>query len=190
MQCIKYKLLYYAKYLGTLGYLKVGRVKIVEAEEGGGGWQIFWNLIDDFTVSGEMPLLKFPCGVQLGLWTRKTLWKSVKIQRMSTLVCGFFCIIMPCANIYFSHSQTFRQLVKTKIRTWRWRWEKIFDFQIMVEALQFSDSSGFNITGWITAFYRGLTRFAPPSKMSTLTLKSFVVGGLIKGGDLILEINK
>ena len=77
-----------------------------------------------------MPLLKFPCGVQLGLWTRKTLWKSVKIQRMSTLVCGFFCIIMPCANIYFSHSQTFRQLVNTKIRSWRWRWEKIFDLQI------------------------------------------------------------
>ena len=27
-----------------------------------GGGKIFWNVIDDFTVSGEMPLLKFPCG--------------------------------------------------------------------------------------------------------------------------------
>ena len=117
MQCIKYKLLSYSKYLGTLGFLKVGGIKIVGAE-GGGGWKIFWNLIDDFKVSGEMP--SGPA----------KLWKSLKIQRMSTLVCGFFCIIMPCANIYFSHSQTFRQLVNTKIRTWRWRWEKIFDFQI------------------------------------------------------------
>ena len=32
----KHKLLYYSKYLGTLGFLKVGGVKIVGAEGGRG----------------------------------------------------------------------------------------------------------------------------------------------------------
>ena len=36
MQCIKCKLLYYSKYLGTLGSLKVGGVKTVGVE----GWSL------------------------------------------------------------------------------------------------------------------------------------------------------
>ena len=55
-------------------------------------------------------------------------------------------------------------------------------FKFMVEALQFSDGGGFNIAAWIMAFCTGLTRICTTSKMATPTLKSFVVGGLIKGG--------
>ena len=122
-------------------------------------------------------------GKQLELWTRKTLWKSVKVQRMSTLVCGFFCIIMPCANSYFSHSQTFRQLVNTKIRTWRWRWEKIFYFQIHGRIFTIFRRRWFqHRTLNLRHFIETWPEFAPPSKMVTLTLKKFVVGGLIKMG--------
>ena len=47
MQYIKYRLLCYSKYLGTVGALTVWGVII----EGGGCWKIFLNLIDDFGVS-------------------------------------------------------------------------------------------------------------------------------------------
>ena len=47
---------------------------------------------------------------------------------MFSLVCGFFCILIPCANIFF-HSQAFRQLINIKICAWTWSWKKIFDFQ-------------------------------------------------------------
>ena len=60
--------------------------------------------------------------------------------------------------------------------------KRYLTFKFMVEALQFSDGGGFNIAAWIMAFCTGLTRICTTSKMATPTLKSFVVGGLIKGG--------
>ena len=45
----------------------------------------------------------FHAGVQVGLCTRVTpWWKSIKIQKVSSLVCGFFCILLLCANILFT----------------------------------------------------------------------------------------
>ena len=41
LQCIKYKLLHYSKYLGTLGSLKVGGVQIVGVE----GWMGVVNFL-------------------------------------------------------------------------------------------------------------------------------------------------
>ena len=44
--------------------------------------------------------LNFCTMVQVGLWTFITPWKSVKVQKMSSLVCEFFCILIPCTNTF------------------------------------------------------------------------------------------
>ena len=52
----------------------------------------------------------------------------------------------------------------------------------MVEALQSSDGGGFNISAWITAFYRRLTRIYTPEQDGDANPEIvYIVGGLIKG---------
>ena len=55
--------------------------------------------IDDFRVSGAN-WWNIHAGMQNGLWTCITPWKSVRSQKMSSLVCGFICIPVPCAHIF------------------------------------------------------------------------------------------
>ena len=49
--------------------------------------------------------------------------------------------------------------------------KKIWTFNFMVKALQFSGSSNSNNASWITAFHKGLIRICSPSKMARLTPK-------------------
>ena len=56
------------------------------------------NSIDNFRVSDLIDEISI-WGCKLDFGPTTTLWKSVKIQKMSCLVCGFFCILVPCANI-------------------------------------------------------------------------------------------
>ena len=106
---------------------------------------------------------------------------------MSTLVCGFFCIIIPCANIYFSHSQTFRQLGIQKFTPEDEDQKRYLTFKFMVEALQFSDGGGFNIGTWITAFYRGLTRICTPEQDGDANPEIVCSWWVNKRGDSISE---
>ena len=57
----------------------------------------------------------------------------------------------------------------------------------MVEALQFSEGGGFNITVWITAFYRDLTRIYTPEQDGDANPEIVCSRWVNKKGNLILE---
>ena len=70
-------------------------------------------------------------------WTCTTPWKSVKIQKMPSLVCGSFACFSQ-SHLHFNVfliSRTFRQPINIKICIWKWSWEKIFDFQLHSQIL-------------------------------------------------------
>ena len=54
--------------------------------------------IDDFGVSDEIS--SGGRGVQVRLWTQITQWKCIKIKKISSTVCGFFCILTLYVNVF------------------------------------------------------------------------------------------
>ena len=66
-------------------------------------WNTAWVMlafIDKRFWSWRRHWWNFRARVQVGHWTCITPWESVKIRKMFSLVCGFFCILMLCANIF------------------------------------------------------------------------------------------
>ena len=72
---------------------------------------------------------------------------------------------------YFSRSRTFRQLISIKICAWRWSWEKIFNFQLYVQTLQFFNGDSSISQARSRPFIAVWPEVAPPSKMASLTPK-------------------
>ena len=80
----------------------------------------------------------------------------MKIKKISSLVCGFFCILIPCADVFLIPRPSDNWY--TNIHAWRRTWENIFDFQFHGQTLQFS---------W--HYIEVWPEFALLSKMATLT---------------------
>ena len=61
-----------------------------------------------------------------------------------------------------------------KICAWRWRWEKIFDFQFHGQIFTIFNGSGLTSQARSQHFIDVWLEFASPSKMASLTLKSSI----------------
>ena len=111
--------------------------------------------IDDFGASAAIAEISVQgCILDLTL----SLWKS---RKCASRFVDSFASDNLC---YFPHFQVFRQLMNKKIAPGHKVGKRYLISNIMVKPLQFSDSSGSNTTGWITVFYRGLTRICTPAQ--------------------------
>lgn len=95
-----------------------------------------------------IPLLKFPSGH--ASWAL-ALHNSMKIQKYPEDVYPLFVEFLHpnTTSQYFSYSQTFRQLLNTKIHVVRWSWEMACDFPFRCKTLtifgKFPMHCGYNI---------------------------------------------